>query len=180
MKVWNIEEFDGITKFDCDIDVIKLKEISDKIRSKAEVFIDTDEEERKKYSKEAFDGWRIYRVEESDDFFDYIESIKNEFNIKGKFHHTGWLSYWYFQKPNYSLPVHQDYLTECSLNFNVGDNPSPVTVNDKDVTYNCALLNTQEFHTCKNENSERNLFKISIYSDTYESYLKKFRNRFDQ
>ena len=50
-----------------------------------------------------------------------------------------------------------------------------MTVNGNDVVYTCSLLNVTKLHSVKNENEERILFKISIYSDTYESYLKRLK-----
>ena len=73
------------------------------------------------------------------------------------------------------ISQHTDYLTQCSLNFNLGKNPSPVSVNGNDVVYTCSLLNVQKPHSVQNGYDERILFKISIYSDTYESYLKKLK-----
>ncbi len=169
----NIEELDGITKFDCDLDFDKLREISSKVKSNAKPYEDIDETERDKYG--VHEEWKIYSLQETDEFFPYIESIKNKFKVDGDFHHTGWLANWYFQDSNYFLPEHEDYLTQCSLNFNLGKNPAPVTVNGNDVVYTCSLLNVTKLHSVKNENEERILFKISIYSDTYESYLKRLK-----
>ena len=173
MKVWNIKEFDGITTFDCDLDFDKLKEIALSVKSKAKPYEDVDDSERDKYG--VHEEWKIYSLEKTDEFFSYIESVKNDFKVDGDFHHTGWLSSWYFQDSNYSLPEHTDYLTQCSLNFNLGKNPSPVSVNGNDVVYTCSLLNVQKPHSVQNGDDERILFKISIYSDTYESYLKKLK-----
>lgn len=97
---------------------------------------------------------------------DYIESIMNDFKIKGK-------PRFYWLEPFFELPEHIDYGTTCSLNFVLSDDPAPVTILGKDYLYKQALLNTTVLHSVKNGAKERVLFKISIFDETYDEVVKR-------
>tara|TARA_R110000796_G_scaffold211562_1_gene327710 strand:+ start:464 stop:793 length:330 start_codon:yes stop_codon:yes gene_type:complete len=57
--------------------------------------------------------------------------------------------------------------TQCSLNFILNDNTAGITFHDKGketlYTYRQALLDVSQVHSVKNNDTDRILFKISIF-----------------
>lgn len=101
---------------------------------------------------------------------DYIEQIISDIGMACE-------SRFYYQDKNYYLPEHRDGGTTCSLNFILGDNPAPVTINGKDYTYSQALMDTSQMHGVKNTGSERVLLKLSILDLDFSEASKQLKTR---
>lgn len=101
---------------------------------------------------------------------EYIEQIISDIGMACE-------SRFYYQAKNFYLPEHQDGGTTCSLNFILGDDPAPVTINGKDYTYTQALMDTSQMHGVKNTGSERILLKLSILDLDFEVASKTLSER---
>ena len=111
----------------------------------------------KRYNQ-TLETWRIARTE----MFSYALEICDIFNIKnGK-------PRFYLLEKNTVLPMHTDLNTTCSLNIVLSDDPAPVKFEDSSYTYNSCILNTTNMHGVDNGNSDRELFKISIFDQSFE------------
>ena len=104
---------------------------------------------------------------------EYITQIMNDFNIEGK-------PRYYWMKPHAVIPEHVDNGTQCSLNFVLTDNASPITINDMQYYYTAILLNTTIPHSVINNEYERIMLKISIFNESYEDLAKRIKYRYDQ
>lgn len=78
---------------------------------------------------------------------------------------------------NSTLPYHTDRSTECSVNMILSGESAPVKFrqNGEEAEYNyeLALLNTQVEHSVVNGDTDRILFKISIFDETFEDVAAK-------
>lgn len=105
------------------------------------------------------------RVEEWLTFVPEINSqilkIQEDFSVVGK-PRLYWLS------PRSCIPEHRDNGTLCSLNFIISDDPAPITIEGKELIYRQALLDTTKLHGVNNIDSERIMFKLSIYNETFD------------
>jgi|TARA_R110000772_G_C12958202_1_gene403052 hypothetical protein len=106
------------------------------------------------------DLWTIKRITEgygkelSQTFSEILEC-----NIKPRF---------YIQKKGYTLPLHTDRGTLCSINFVLSDSKNTaVSFEDGEVIYSQALLNTTIMHGVINPQHDRHLFKMSIFDKTF-------------
>ena len=69
---------------------------------------------------------------------------------------------------NQYLAPHMDNKTQCCINFILNDNPAPITIQDIPYTYKQALINTRMSHSVRNGNTDRILFKISIFDLAFD------------
>jgi hypothetical protein len=69
---------------------------------------------------------------------------------------------------NQYLAPHMDNKTQCCINFILNDNPAPITIQDIPYTYKQALINTRMSHSVRNGNTDRILFKISIFDIAFD------------
>jgi len=96
----------------------------------------------------------------------YIEKIMTDFGVAGK-------PRFYWLKPFAVIPEHIDNGTLCGLNFILTDNASPISYGDKDYFYESVLIDTTKPHSVKNNETERIMFKISIFNETFEQVAAK-------
>jgi len=104
---------------------------------------------------------------------EYITRIMNDFKVEGK-------PRYYWMKPYAVIPEHVDNGTQCSLNFVLTDNASPIIINDMQYYYTAILLNTTVPHSVINNEYERIMLKISIFNESYEDLAKRIKYRYDQ
>ena len=117
-----------------------------------------------------FNDWQIKYVCLEEDLFPYAIKVATYFQdlldvkIKPRF---------YYQKPNFTLPFHQDRGTLCSINLVLTENPAPIAFEDGIEYYRVALLNTQARHSITTKETERRLYKLSIKDYTYQEIKKR-------
>lgn len=116
-----------------------------------------------RYPDHSFNNWQITHYID-----DYITSIMRKLEVEGK-------PRFYYLAPNSILPTHVDRNTTCSINFVLSKDPAPVTILGKNYFYKCGLLNTTIPHSVTNNNTERVLFKISIFNESYESLANRIK-----
>lgn len=118
----------------------------------------------KRYDK-TLETWRISRSE----MFPYAQELCNLFNIKnGK-------PRFYMLEKNSILPMHTDLNTTCSLNIVLSDNPAPVKFEDREYTYKSCILNTTHMHGVENKGDDRELFKISIFDQSFDEMCENVK-----
>lgn len=127
-----------------------------------EMYWDIHEQRLKGYTDPRIEGdldqWKIARLE----MFDYAQELCDTFGIKnGK-------PRFYKLEANTELPMHVDYGTTCSLNIALSDGNAPVKFMDKEYAYKSAILNTGNTHGVVNGPTDRRLFKISVFDQTFE------------
>jgi hypothetical protein len=96
----------------------------------------------------------------------YIEQIINDFGVGGS-------PRFYWLLPYTRLGTHTDNGTTCSINLILNENPAPVTMQNVDIFYTQALLNTTVPHSVTNGPEERVLLKISIFDKTFNEVAQK-------
>lgn len=138
--------------FDLNYDLI-LKEWN-KVKNNLEKYDDD-------LLKEPHTNWKIVRHN-----FDYAEQLTKIFNVNAR-------PRFYILDANTTLGQHTDNGTQCSLNFILNDNYAPISFNGKDFYYKNALINTTILHGVKNDNSDRLLFKLSIFDETFDQVKNK-------
>jgi len=111
-----------------------------------------------------FGGWQIYR----DVDFPYVWELINFFGVDG-------LPRFFTQAVGFDLPQHTDFVTECSINFLIGDHLAPIDYGKNRYQYKTALINVQEYHGVNNPTHERLLLKIAIQDEPYASVKKKVK-----
>lgn len=99
---------------------------------------------------------------------DYIEQIMRDLEVQGK-------PRFYYLEPNTVIPEHTDNGTTCSINIILNDSPAPITFGNTDYYYTMVLLNTSIPHSVKNNDTERILFKISIFDESYEDLANRIK-----
>jgi hypothetical protein len=104
---------------------------------------------------------------------EYINNIMNDFGVEGK-------PRYYWMKPHAIIPEHVDNGTQCSLNFVLTENASPITIGGIDYYYDSILLNTTIPHSVTNNSSERIMLKISIFNESYEELAKRIKYKKDE
>jgi hypothetical protein len=97
----------------------------------------------------------------------------NDFGVEGK-------PRYYWMKPHAIIPEHVDNGTQCSLNFVLTENASPITIGGIDYYYDSILLNTTIPHSVTNNSSERIMLKISIFNESYEELAKRIKYKKDE
>jgi hypothetical protein len=103
---------------------------------------------------------------------EYITKIMHDFEVEGK-------PRFYWMKPHAVIPEHTDNGTQCSLNFVLTDNASPITIGDNQYHYTAILLNTTVPHSVTNNEHERVMLKISIFNETYNDLANRIKYRYD-
>lgn len=73
------------------------------------------------------------------------------------------------QRKNKTLPMHTDHQDfPSAVNIVIGDNIAGIKYNDhEEFFYNCALINTQEYHGVKSTPAERIIVKYSIFNKKF-------------
>jgi len=80
----------------------------------------------------------------------------------------------YFLQKKTILRNHIDLNTKCSINHVISGAESPVNYPDYGMyNYKTALLNTEKLHGVINKDSDRILFKISIFDESFEQVRAK-------
>ena len=104
--------------------------------------------------------WKVIRNEDmtSKIVTDFTYNIQRMFSMHGKVDGR-----FYKLDANQYLAPHMDNKTQCCLNFILNDNPAPITIQDIPYTYKQALINTRMSHSVRNGNTDRILFRISIF-----------------
>jgi hypothetical protein len=149
---------DKITLIDYHLDISYLRELAERERSKADLHYDN------RYS-------RFFNEYMSVKLYDpYISQVMKDFEIVAK-------PKFYYQSPNYYLPMHVDNGTQCSLNFIISEDAAPIIFEEGEFFYKQCLLNTQVKHSVLNLNKERILLKLSIFDKTYNDVLKTLKFR---
>lgn len=133
--------------------------LEEAIRAKASASAHKDP----RYPDMNFDHWLI-----SHHTSEYIQKIMDDFEIKGK-------PRFFWLEPFAVIPEHTDNGTTCSLNFLLNDDPAAITINGKDYFYTSVLLNTTAPHSVTNNHTERLLFKISLFDESYEELAKRLK-----
>jgi hypothetical protein len=116
-----------------------------------------------RYPDMKFDEWLIGHYTS-----EYINKVMDDFGIKGK-------PRFFWLEPFAFIPEHTDNGTQCSLNFLLNSNPAAITINGKDYFYQSVLLDTTQPHSVTNNETERLLFKISIFDESYESVANRIK-----
>ena len=114
-----------------------------------------------------FNNWKIVKFN-----FDYADEIIQKFklekyDVRPRF---------YELDANTTLKEHVDFNTQCSLNFVLNDNKSPVIINNNTYYYKNCLLNTTQKHSVVNNDIERIIFKLSIMDCPFKLVKKKIKN----
>lgn len=116
-----------------------------------------------RYPDMVFDNWLI-----SHHTSEYIQQIMQDFEVTGK-------PRFFWLEPFAVIPEHTDNGTTCSLNFLLNDDAAAVTINGKDYFYTSVLLNTTAPHSVTNNHTERLLFKISIFGESYQDVAARLK-----
>ncbi len=121
-----------------------------------------------RYPDLSFDEWKISHYTS-----EYISQIMSDFGVVGK-PRFFWLA------PFAEVPEHTDNGTKCSLNFLLNDDPAPITINGQEYYYKSVLLDTTQPHSVKNNNTERLLFKISIFEEDFDTVASRIKYKNDR
>lgn len=142
-------------------------------------------ENEKGYSDKtgAVDWWRVIRHKDmtSNLVHDFTLKIKDVFKLPGKVDGR-----FYRLVAGHKLPWHQDRGTQCSFNF-VLNGTAPCCFKDEydneyKFFYKQSLFNTQEWHSVEPSETDRILFKVSIFDTAYLDVVRKvldFRTRYN-
>ena len=125
------------------------------------------------------DWWRVIRHQDmtSELCSRFAEKIKDAFNIEGRVD-----SRFYRLVAENELPWHQDRGTQCSFNFVLsGDSACKFKATEDDdfqhrFLYSQSLFNTQAWHSVEASDTDRILYKVSIFDETFNSVKKKVEN----
>jgi hypothetical protein len=99
---------------------------------------------------------------------EYTDQIKQDFGVEGK-------PRFYWLQPHAVIPEHVDNGTLCGLNFILTENASPITIGNKEYTYEAVLVDTTVPHSVTNNEHERIMLKISIFNETFEQVAEKIK-----
>lgn len=144
-----------VTHLNYPLNKDRLLVLADSIKDDADPYTDS------RYPGLSLDSWLILQYND-----DYIDKIMKDFGVNGS-------PRFYWQQPNFSLPMHVDNNTTCSINFVLTDDPAPVKVEDSEYTYEQAVLNTTKLHGVDTGEEERILLKISVFDESYEDLVKR-------
>lgn len=100
----------------------------------------------------------------------YVQQIMDDFEVLGS-------PRFYWLAANSCIPPHIDNETTCSINFILNDNPAPVNFSKFSFVYTQCLLNTSVIHWVRNNDTDRLLFKISIFNESYADLSKRIKYR---
>jgi hypothetical protein len=144
--------YDHLKLFEFDFDRKKLLEEA-LVENDYDIYQDTN-------TKMYYPGWKTKKIQNG-----FGLEICNFF--KKKFNLTDVTPRFYIQDINYSIGLHKDIKTLCSINILLGEKNDSITFTFGKVNYRNALLNTQELHGVIEPKIKRYLYKISIYDKTY-------------
>lgn len=102
--------------------------------------------------------------------FPYISEIKRAFNIEGE-------ARFYWLQGGQNFDLHVDTLPQCSLNVLLSENNAPVYVNGSMYSYQNCILNVKKPHGVFGSSEDRILFKISIFSKSFEEVRNLFHKK---
>jgi len=140
-------------KYTVDIDQLLLE--ASEAKEKAVAYSDS------RYPKLEMNDWLVAQYNSK-----YIQEIMDDFNVVGK-------PRFYWLKPHATIPTHVDNGTLCGLNFILTEEASPITFNNIDFYYKSILVNTTLPHSVQNNEKERIMLKISIFSETFDEVAEK-------
>ena len=117
-------------------------------------------------------NWLVSRELEKENV-PYVNNITKALVIK--YGITGYVSpRFYMLTKNTILRNHVDLNTKCSINHVIQGDKSPVAYADYGMFYyNTALLNTTLMHGVINKDTDRILFKLSIFDETFDQVKNK-------
>ena len=105
------------------------------------------------------------RISFKDSLSNPTEKIIQEFTDKlGVTGNISWLS-----DHNRGDPV---YDGKCSINIVVSGDPVNVTINNKNVVYECALINEEASQVYISDGKTRHIFKLSILTKSFDEVHK--------
>jgi hypothetical protein len=131
-----------------------------------------DEYENLKHNEKVYESprgayahWKVIRNEDmtSKIVTDFTYNIKRMFMLPGRVDGR----FFKLDANKYLLP-HVDNKTQCCINFILNDNPALITIQDIPYTYKQALINTRMSHSVRNGDTDRILFKISIFDVPFD------------
>lgn len=114
--------------------------------------------------------WPTWRIAKVEDDWDYANELCNYFGIDAQ-------PRFYFLGANTRLGPHTDNKTLCSINVILSDDNAPVIVNDQEFYYKSCLLNCQELHGVPSYPTDRRLFKLSIFNETWDQVYDKIKDK---
>ena len=155
----NIDNNDIFT-FDFDINYNFLLSIYKKNLNFKENYNDNREDSY-------FNNWKIIRHN-----FKYAQDIIKEFTLEN----LDVRPRFYVLDANSTLKEHIDLNTQCSLNFILNNNTSPININNNSYNYKNCLLNTTQKHYVINNSGERIIFKLSIMNCSFDMVKNKIKN----
>ena len=122
----------------------------------------------------AVDWWRVIRHDDmtSKVVHNFTHKVKDAFELPGKVDGR-----FYRLVAGHKLPWHQDRGTQCSFNF-VINGSAPCWFKDEydneyRFTYEQSLFNTQAWHSVEASDTDRLLFKVSIFDIEYLDVVRK-------
>lgn len=146
----------SILPFNIDINYELLKDFVECNKSKFKTYVD--------YRPIQGAKWKIYKT----DTCEYGQEILKKLQLKGN-------PRFYILLANTTLDPHVDLGTQCSVNFLINEKNAPITIEGKDYWYKNALINTSRIHSVNNNtNTDRYIFKISIFDQTFDQVCKHF------
>tara|TARA_Y100001963_G_scaffold27196_1_gene37062 strand:- start:1170 stop:1628 length:459 start_codon:yes stop_codon:yes gene_type:complete len=84
---------------------------------------------------------------------------------------------YYFQPEGIPVLEHIDDKAKCCINVNLTNDPTPIIINDEKVYYDCALINVGSYrHSVPKAISNRIIFRIVFFYDTFINVLKRIKN----
>ena len=92
---------------------------------------------------------------------DIIQNVIQKLGVSGT---ISWLS-----DHNRGDPV---YDGKVSINIVVSGDPVNVTINDKNVVYDCALINEESSQVYMSDGKTRHIFKLSILTKSFDEVYK--------
>jgi len=146
-----------VTLIDYNIDKESFLKVANELKKNSKPYTDD------RYPGYSHDKWSIEKYEGQ-----LANKIMMDFGVFGK-------GRFYWLEPFAEIPEHVDNKTLCSLNFILSDEAAPITINGKEYFYEQCLLDTQQPHSVTNGPKERIMFKISIFSESYDEVLKRLK-----
>lgn len=110
-----------------------------------------------------FDHWWVKPVEFNSYSGQVVEKIVRLLGTKD------YKARFFYLESGHDILMHRDDQTKCAINFVLSPPSDPVTFEKYgDISYQAALLNTQERHGVFNSTEDRVILKISIFDLSYK------------
>jgi hypothetical protein len=93
------------------------------------------------------------------DLYQQIENITGSKDIEIRY---------IVQKANYEVAEHKDLTHRCAINIMLSTDYGPIVINEKEIYYDCALINTQKNHSVPAYKNDRKILKFGIRDIDYE------------